>query len=339
MKLFSAIVCCCLGVQAFSQITLTSANAPAAGSVRAYVKIDSTGLTPGAAGASVSWDYSAAVIDTNHSSASYLASGSTAYAPSFPGSTVAVASGTGFVYYATNSSSFDLLGSETPTSGVRFSDSEELLAFPFSYTNTFSDNFRGHSTGSSLADSLFGSNSAVADAWGTLKVPGGATYTNALRVKNTETYVDSVIGIVGFHYTTITYNWYVSTQSSPVFYLQYFSTFPSSNPSSVNKSKTAWFTYTPAAGIEEQDAVVRMLLYPNPLCGQEGILNYTLPCPGHTVISILNPLGQEVKRMEKGMLAPGTYAENLETALLTRGMYWVRISCGTTRAVQKLIIK
>ncbi|MFI5149815.1 MAG: T9SS type A sorting domain-containing protein [Bacteroidia bacterium] len=338
MKLICTVLCTCLGLSAFSQITLTSANAPSAGVTRAYVKIDSTGITPGASGASGTWDYSGSVIDTNHISTSFVASGITAYASSFPGCTVAVASGSGFVYYGVSSSSYNLLGSKTPTGGVLYSDNEQLLTFPFTYTNSFSDNFRGHTVGAGLPDSIIGSNSVTADAWGTLKVPGGTTYTNALRVKETETYVDSVLGIVGFHYTYTTYYWYVSTQSAPVFYLQYFSTYPSNNPSAVNKNKTAWLTYTPSAGIEEHVSSIQAHLFPNPATNGETFLELELKKEGRTSISVTDIQGKEVVAIDKGILPAGKHGVELVKGTLVRGMYLVIILSGNERYFQKLII-
>jgi hypothetical protein len=328
----------CIASSAFAQITLTSANAPAPGSVWAFEAIDTTGITTGPSGASVSWDYSTFAIDTAHSSTTYISATGTTYASSFPSATVAVASGTGFVYYAVTGTSYNLLGSKTSTGGVSYSDNEQLMSFPFTYTNTFSDNFRGHTVGAGLPDSIIGTNMVTSDAWGTLKVPGGTTYPNALRVKTTETYVDSIIGFTGFHYTTVTYYWYVSTQNKPVFYLQYFSTYPSSNPSQLYKSKAAGLNYTPVAGILEHTISIGMQVFPNPVSNGSAEVHFTLKEGGATSISLLNALGQEVMTSEKEMLLTGSYTEQMPTAALAKGIYLVRIQCGTEIATQKLLV-
>ena len=325
-----------------AQYQLTSVNAaPQAGDFYNYEALDTTGLKAGPGGAAVTWDFSSATIGTSKSTQSYIAASGTTYASNYPTATVAIqSSSTAFAYYSVTTGGFYNVGSQSSaTSRTIFSDDLLLQKFPFDYTNTFSDVYKGHNAGGGIPDSIFGTTSGVADGYGTLKLPGGIIYNNAMRVVVTQNDIDSLLGFVGLHFSYKTYYWYVVTQRNPVFYIQYFSTYTSQTPNTVNKNKTVVMSYTPSAVEELNENAIQSLVYPNPVNTGGAVVSFNLKNDGATTIAVVNTLGQSVISLNKGNLSVGSYTEQVDVSGLEKGIYFIKIQSGINATSSKLIVQ
>ena len=322
-----------------AQITLNSTNAPAAGDLFSYVGIDTTGVKLGSPGPAVTWDFSAATKTTTKYSTQYVSAASTPYAANFPSATIAIQSGTAYSYYAVSASGNIYLGSQSTAGSPNIlSNSEKVMAYSFTYTNTYSDTYAGHTYAGQ--DSLNGTFSGLADAYGTLKLPGGVTYNNTLRVKTIDTSIDTIYFAESIHYTYTTYNWYVTTQHNPACYIQYVSSFQSMMPGTINKTASMAMSYTSGLGINElgQENITTNI-YPNPSASGQANVLFTLKNDGETTVSIVNTLGQTAKTIAKGNLQAGSYTEQISTDGLSKGIYFVKIQSGENSTTNKLIIQ
>ena len=203
-----------------AQPTLTaSMNNPVAGDVFNQYNCDTAGVVYGSSGASATWNYSTLAIlpgsvgDSFHV-VSFVSCSATPYCDSFQAATVATFSkgyhsssgvviiDTTYGYYSTSASRLGILGFGYPQTFApgygldSLSPYENILSYPFTYTNTANDSFN-----SFFYDPAYGStygkeiDTATADGYGTLILPTG-TYNNVLRIHTIRHIYDTLI-IVG----------------------------------------------------------------------------------------------------------------------------------------------
>lgn len=87
-------------------------------------------------------------------------------------------------------------------------------------------------------------------------------------------------------------------------------------------------------GVEESE-VSELNLYPNPT---QGILNLSLNLNSatHLTLEVLNMLGAEVMRQDRGMLSAGKHNTDLDLNQLTDGIYQLRISTDAGQVVKRV---
>ncbi len=94
-------------------------------------------------------------------------------------------------------------------------------------------------------------------------------------------------------------------------------------------------------GISNTEVVVpetfEMNLAPNPANGNVN-LSYKLTDNVQTTISIVNMVGQEVKRFENGVQFAGEFTQNLDISGLAKGVYLVRFQADNQSATQRLVV-
>jgi hypothetical protein len=202
-----------------SQPVLTTNTIPVIGEKLSFTHCDTIGVKPGASGASVSWDFSNLKLKTDGAS-KYIyeiiePSKGLQYAK-FSTANYAFKSGDGYSYYKVNGSTLDRMGTGF-AEGYELLDNYELNGkYPFTYQNTFTDNFSGIiltvADGVEINMKRGGTINVIADGYGTLKLPAG-TFDNVLRLKIVQLINDTVdINIPGVPPVvttteTTTYHW------------------------------------------------------------------------------------------------------------------------------------
>jgi hypothetical protein len=210
----------------YSQITITQSDFPMVDYTGITGNDTSTAIGTGSAGASQTWDFSAfvpATIDT-----AFLTATTFAGNPLFPSATFSsCASVSGFnicSYGFINTTGLYLVGVEqngtfgstTMHSIVSMEPNNQVISFPFTYTNTHATAYTQHQlsvfTPASPSDSTKATYhrtvDQVCDGWGTLITPYG-TY-NAIRVQQIQSNIDT-------SYTHMSGTWTVSS-STPLKY-------------------------------------------------------------------------------------------------------------------------
>jgi hypothetical protein len=165
-------------------------------------------VNPGSSGANQTWDLSS--MAPAGSLTSVVAPGTTTYGSSFPNANVAwtTASGTA-LYLKTSSSANQNYGMVSGTTVIPYSNPEDLLHYPFSYTNTYTDTWAAQFQSGGYTFYRSGSTTVTADGYGTLITPNG-TYTDVMRVHLVQNYLDSanVGGPYIIEYNNDEYMWY-----------------------------------------------------------------------------------------------------------------------------------
>ncbi|MDP2721374.1 MAG: T9SS type A sorting domain-containing protein [Bacteroidales bacterium] len=207
MKTFTLLLFGMMSVLvASAQITVTNdALAPAGTHIlMAYDTINASLVSPGAAGADKTWDFSALAV-TDMDTVSLLLPGNTPYGNNFPMSNFAVGivSSDSYAYFTRNSSIFSNLGVAATIEPYGFISTSIVppniyLDFPVNYGNI---RIEQYSMEVKLADnSLPGVDSIkyksttneilTVDAWGSITIPIGTF--EALRQKEEKTISDSI---------------------------------------------------------------------------------------------------------------------------------------------------
>lgn len=174
--------------------TLTqSANAPIPGDLESRKGADTTGALPNSTtGNTATWNLTGAnAINTNTTTFS----NSWVNPSSLPGSSLFTSAGANVahsdstMFVKSSSTKLEYLGDMMADGSVnQFTNTIEIMHFPFSYGNSYTDNFSGYTYAAFLGGTLnvTGTLTVTADGQGTLILPTNPTPTNfsVLRIKN-----------------------------------------------------------------------------------------------------------------------------------------------------------
>ncbi len=263
-----------------------------------------SGLSAGAAGANVTWDFSAmtATLDGTYSSVSVA---STPYAADFPTANFAYKfSSPGdpdeYSYYKVTSTQFELLGSKDVDYTDLLIDTSIIFNFPFTYLTSFSDSY------ANASDPPGGyTNSVSYDGYGTLITPY-ETFTNVVRRKSVE--IDGNV-------TFTDYEWYTTNPCKIVMAMGFYD-----NPTDNQFGNYTEFLTSSNLSITENEKTNVVSIYPNPT---NSILNLDLSneiavdkiviidITGKIVLQQNQNLAQiNLEKLEKGLYIIEVYSQN-----------------------------
>ncbi len=296
--------------------------------------VDTTGINPGPGGANQTWNFSNAIIDVaNFSIIGYISPGSTPYAASFPNANLAIAYSPGFYgYYNSQSTAMDLEGVANSTATIVNSNTQLFSQFPFTYPNSFSDNFYSAYMVASTPYVRDGVDTITADGYGTILFPAGSV--PVLREKIVQYLRDSSASYV-VHYKFVTYQWYSAADKFALFAITYSTT---STSASTTNSKTVYMNST-VLGIEKNELPeMGMNLFPDPATDNANI-HFTLMGNQQINILVCDLMGKTILEINRGELSAGEYSETLQLSSLSKGMYLVKVQGDKSSACKKLILE
>lgn len=169
-------------------------------------------ISPGSAGTNQTWDLSTLVTNTT-TNVSYISISSTPYASTFSSiATVCRHYSTGpYFYYNGSSSAFQNVGSAfsgPPACTEILPTPEDVLRFPFNYTNSYTD--YDNTTNCTVTSST---RTVTYDGYGTLILPTG-TFSNVIRIHNIATHIMTAPFSVTEYYDY--YDWYINGTHYPL---------------------------------------------------------------------------------------------------------------------------
>ncbi len=315
-----------------AQLTLTQANMPAIGT-KAVVSTDTLpSVTPGNAGPSQTWNYSALKNNTV-SSILFVNPTSTPYSSTFPSANLADSTiGTpGYIYFIVNSGVFEGVGAVQGFMGYKaaVAINPPIVQLPLSATYNTTDG--GISSGSTkLAITYTGIDSGkvklyvmysdTVDAYGVMTTPYAPGGDTVLRQKHHEMDIDSIWVHSSFLHTWTFFTAMTTYNNTYRFYtdkVQY--TFVSLNMDSAftNVKSVQWFNGVDA-GINEVSQSGNTVVYPNP-CNTQ--ITFKCSAPDAKQVSVFDIAGRQLSTQEikNGLL-------NLNTSAFSNGMYFYKIS-------------
>ena len=327
----------------FAQITITPTYNPAVGDRFVYRAVDTTNVQPGGSGANQTWNFSSINAANDSTVLTYVLPSGTPYASSYPTANVTQyqAAASAYTYYQTSSSQILNLGTALPSSTVVNSNPQTVMQYPFTYNTNFTDNFQAQFASSGGTVYRRGTITVTGDAYGTITLPTG-TFNNALRVKQLQTIVDSMV-VSGFGLVTTTtlttYSWFSGANKFPLFQI--------TNTSVVSIGGTTYgkivtLTKNQPVGISQISTEVPSEFslkqnYPNPFNPATKI-SFAVPKTGIVTLAVYDNLGREVKNLVNGELSAGTYVADFDGTGLTSGVYYYRLSSGNYSDTKRMTI-
>ena len=192
------------------------------------------------------------------------------------------------------------------------------LKFPFSYPNSFTDNYKRFffDMSGSFDHHITGTNTVIADGYGTLITPDGITLNNVIRIHTITTSRDSNL-LFGINYTTRhKYDWYASNKKGFILSLEL-------NTENNNIIQSAFYqkqynVNTAIVNIEKNK--YDLIIYPNPFSSST-TLRTNYPLDG-AILTIYNSVGQSIKQLIN--ITGNTI--KLERDELPGGLYFIQLS-------------
>ncbi len=193
----------------YAQPTITSiANSPKIGDLFEYVLTPNYSFDVNQSGANQTWDFSAA--SGNVSSYNYTDLASSFEPSTYPSSNLVESVPSAENYYTSSTNGITQNGTLFPgVVRVIYTDSRDLVRFPMSYTDSYTDNFSGtaENIGASFTADRSGTVVMTADGYGDLILPY-ATVPNVLRIQIVANYTDMSNGTLVGTYIDSIQLWY-----------------------------------------------------------------------------------------------------------------------------------
>ncbi len=341
--LFALLVTCFCAVTARAQDTLDAANFnPIIGDQFVNIPCDTTGVTQGASGAGITWNFTT-LVPTAYDTGAAEACSATPDCAMFPGSSYATVSHSTDIldYYIETSTSLSQNGFyASADSNAVYSMPIVQFQYPFTYSTTFSNPYAGTITlGAGFTAQETGTITVTCDGYGVLQLPLGITDSNVLRAHTSQIFVDStnLFGVTtGASFDLETYAWYKANYHNA---LMTILTVTQIGGGYTNKivSVSPEQTYnlgTPA--IAAAKATLR--LYPNPVADDQLHLQFSTPIAQQTRITLSDLLGRTISTISDQMMQ-GTQNITFNTAAMPRGLYLLHVVSGGTTITRKVEIQ
>ncbi len=359
-KRILSLLLLCGGSTAFAQAPILTADNTAPVLNDAFISLicDTTGVTQGVAGASITWNYS--TLFPSMTMTPNMDTGTVATPAGKPGFSTLSLLSTAFAAstYATVTPSNTLTTyyQATPAAisqtGVYinagnnavYTDPMDQLRFPFTYSNTYTDTYAGGlvytpTMGGPVTATETGSVTVTADGYGTLILPGipAVTYTGVLRVHSAQNFRDSAnlfgTPVVGT-YNLETYTWYQPGYHSPLL------TIATATGTGVN-NKTVSYAYKQIANHEATKNVTGLNatvnVYPNPAT-EYVYISYNNATGKQVRTSLFDIEGREVAVIAD-LSSQGTTNATYNVSALAKGQYIIRIQSENETITRSLTVK
>jgi hypothetical protein len=285
-----------------------------------FNNVSSNYISPGNSGANQTWDLSSLTYNPSANPENAVAASSTPYAANFPNANLAFTSmGNSYDYYKTSSTAFQNYGYSTSNSNIlAYTDPEDILRFPFTYNNTYTDSWGGTNTNGGQTDIAHGTTTVTADAYGTLITPAG-TFANVLRLHVIIDQIDSTNNTPTFILHEDLYEWYRNGIHNALAIAGSYS-FGSGSP-----VPFSGYLANPSVGVNDiENMISEYTISPNP-ASEQLTLNFALTENKNVNVKVINVLGQNIQMEQAAKGLQGANSIELNVAKLPEGIYFAQI--------------
>lgn len=271
-------------------------------------------LNEGNSGANQTWDFSSLVSANAAVEYDGILSSSTPYAASFPNAEIAMFNldaygDSNYNYFTNDSNVYTSWGGAFIQQILNYSNPRDILHYPFTFGDTFSDSY----SYTSPFNSDFGAVEITADGYGILLLPQGA-FDNCLRVR--EVRRDTVEGEFSLNiHNDSSYRFYSAAFPEPLCEVKHH------HSSNLYSYIEIYWQDVQAEGTGNEDDQ-KLLAFPNP-CSE--LLNILLPSGNNSsLLQITDVVGKHCE-------IPSQINDNflrINTASLSDGVYFASVKCG-----------
>lgn len=324
---------------AVAQPVINSSIFPSVGTIF-YSYNTSLPSGPGQSGANRTWNFSTlTVYQSAVDSSTVFAVSATQVRDSFLAGQIAIGDYTDTTYQIFNNSAqrCETLGSSDESEVTRFDSPLTYFSYPFSYTNSLTDN-------TSITVNLFGlpvvtdiNVTTTYDGHGSIVLPDGRTLNNVARIKTVQA---SSLDFGGVTSTTETevYSWFLPNQFQPVFSLTY-NTVDAFGMVMSDTSAVLTRT-TPISAINEPGVVEAVKLFPNPVQNTSAQLEVELKENlTNAKLMVVDMLGRVIFEQLIPEVPNGANTFSLPTDKFPAGYYRVGLHDGKQLLFSEALIK
>jgi hypothetical protein len=266
--LFHFILALFLPRLAFAQPVLDASSLNQIGDQIQLQPCYATTVGEGTAGANQTWNFSALQPKPDGNfTIYYLDPAQTPNANLFPFANLAteytdLEGHVAYAYFNQNGSEYWFLGATYEENIQSMSEPDLLARLPMNFGQTTTSSYLGEQNFGTFQSAIYGTKTMLYDGYGSITLPGGVSYPNAIRTKTTEIQTDSVTSFEGGFYTLdrsniVAYAWFVPGVRSAVLEIRYTS--------------VTSYTYIPGLPIQEtiQPAQKTVTYQVNPTSGTD----------------------------------------------------------------------
>ncbi len=324
-------ICLLLSARLYAQPNLTgSACNPVPGDKFYQHYCDYTGVSEGAAGHGVTWNF-ASLSELGIDSMTYDPCLGTLYCDSFSGSNLSTHDNYGYYeYYVGDAGQFAEVGEGDSYVLTYYTDPLALLKYPMSIDTVAIDTYFSYTPAYAYYD--YQADTMIGDGYGTLILPSG-TYNNVLRVHLIAMNDDSDISVtpaVVTHARNDIYMWWTPGFHNPLLIMGY--------DTSVSTSIEFVSYYTKPAlvpsSVKEVLPVGDVRIYPNPVRDRVNI-SYASPNRQEVSVAVTDMSGRLVGDDIKQTVNEGANTISYPLSSLPSGIYLLRLQTGDGVIVRK----
>jgi Secretion system C-terminal sorting domain len=334
-----------LTFNSYSQWVLTRQDFPLPGDHIWAYNCDTSGviMNPGLAGANVIWDFSMLQLKPNPSEYAYSTITQGVVCNFIQGNGLPANLRMNLVNYSYNSSSlidsvsdyfvgsYQYLGVSSLSITLCLVDPQKTMKFPLTYGDTLADLSGGFNYYPTSTEYQLGSVNFECDGWGQLILPW-ANYDSALRVHGYSLYKDSILNVgIRSVYSSEYFNWYVKSHRGPALTIVRTETRDSNNIVVSTNSGVYVYSFNSVLGVDDQEeSSAKVMVYPNPFVDK---LNVNVEGGESSEIIIYDLMGRKMLQQEFTSLL------SLDMEMVSSGVYFYQIRCGTTVCKQGKLVK
>jgi hypothetical protein len=335
-KLLTLLLLTFIYTGGFSQPSITSSFNPVVGDNYKYHPVN-TIVTPGNAGANVTWDFGAIAVLYNPFVGRYHNPAATPYAADFPTATVAFEdhfmAGT-YHYYKTSGTKMEKLGEASVLVTAVFAAPFTMFTYPFTYNTTTTGNYTCTTAVGSLTLEKNGTWSATGDAYGTLILPSGI-HSNVLRIKTHHVVDDVYSGGSGAYKKDITeYLFVIPTSRIPL--LKITSEIFYSGGTPIDTIDLVSVSDEVSGLGETPSQTFHLKFSPNPTAGNI-LMEFELQREEKVQMTVYSPEGRMVRKSDESTLPAGRHEQQISLEGLLPGVYLLRMEAGSSTSLHRII--
>lgn len=299
-------------------------------------------IEPGISGKNAIWDFTRLALNSNFEGSAEHA-GYSAYASVFQMANVVVEEFGNHFFFEVSPAAIEQHGflSADGLTLIQYDVPFVKMKFPFSFGDSFKGPYQGTLTKNCSGGTISGFYAVEADGLGSLLLPGDVSYDNALRIKETKTYTQTVDRIAT-DVEIVTYRWFINEHRYPILTL-IKKTFNYAGGKSDVTTQAAYndlMISRPGSSLALNSLAKELdySAYPNPFSDIIKI-RFTLSNESHTNLSLFTLNGQLIKELINARLQPGSHSQELmakETGLVM-GTYLLKLNVDGIETSLKIV--
>ena len=340
MKKIYSLIAAAFCVSSLSAQTLTQANnAPIVGDVNSTVNCTTVGVNPGGTGAGQTFNLSGLSILTTTTVSNGVTVASTGSAAAFPSAGVAMQTGTANSFYSSTAGALSYWGGNLTIGGQAVTMTYTLPAmmnYPVALASTNNGNIAGTASHPLAGTGPFvGTSTVTGAATGTLMLPGGYNFNNALKVVSALV-TNFTVTIGSGAYSMVKYDYYVPSQKFPMASI-ITETIVSVAGTTTETVVVVNTNYTLGLKENASENLKNVVVYPNP--AKDNInLNFTNENAEEVSYQIINVIGQAV-REQNIPAVKGETLYNVSLSGIESGIYFIKLNVGNKTSVNKITVQ